>query len=128
MREIKFRAWDVKRGEMRGGIDNLMLDLAGNLYWQFGYREPEMLDRDSRENFVVMQYIGFKDENGIEIYEGDVVEYEFDGHLCRGAIIYNKNGFWLKNGYIPYECKVIGNIHENPGILLDRNIPKASNS
>ena len=122
MREIRFRAWNNKTKRMIDPHKLTPLVLNKECIEMKGVFLP------FHEDVELEQYIGFKDENGIEIYEGDVVEYEFDGHLCRGAIIYNKNGFWLKNGYIPYECKVIGNIHENPGILPDGNIPKASNS
>jgi uncharacterized phage protein (TIGR01671 family) len=52
MREIKFRAWDVKDGSM---ITN-PLDF------------PELYPTNE-----LMQYTGLKDKNGVEIYDGDVL-------------------------------------------------------
>ena len=72
MREIKFRAWDVEREKYRFGADNLMMDLSGRLYWQFGYAEPDMLPKDTP--FRIEQFTGIQDSEGVNIYEGDIVK------------------------------------------------------
>lgn len=75
----------------------------------------------------IMWSTGLKDENGIEIYESDLVEYRDDEESFTGEIETTCFGAYAKtkNDYIRFEdfsdentriagnCYVVGNIYEN---------------
>ena len=122
-REIKFRAWDISdkdKGAYMLGPYNLTDSIFNN--------------KDIRL-MILMQYTGLKDENGKEIYEGDIVNGRYlvqrslDPNAepeivhFEGVIEYAEGCYYVKaeNGqcvfsftYSDYEMEAIGNIYENP--------------
>lgn len=71
---------------------------------------------------TVGQYTGFDDNTGTEIYEGDVVEYQSDCGRIISEVVFCDGAFCVEDGaYLlceySNECKIVGNIHDNPEIL-----------
>ena len=119
-REIKFRVYDKELKRMRyfnSPHDFICFDEKGNGYYH-------NMQTGLGEWFSdLMQYTGLKDKNGVEVYEGDKVmfDYEWTEHDEIGVITWNKDtaSFQIK-GHIPSSSmkrldrmKVIGNVYEN---------------
>ncbi|WP_203266240.1 YopX family protein [Streptococcus uberis] len=87
----------------------------------------------SFDDIILMQSTGLFDKNGVEIFEGDVVNacgYDSDqGRIYKttdftGVIVYRKNSFCLQFGDFldswwasDEEIEVIGNIYQNSDLL-----------
>ena len=131
MREIKFRGFSKEYNKMFNYKE--MKDASDGMY-KICDRELKRIDANCNylkkglylptedKDLILMQYTGLKDINGIEIYEGDILEYTFDGVTKRDVIVYEGNMFTYRNAirWNLQSDKVIGNIYENSELLEER--------
>lgn len=125
MRDIKFRAW-FDDGEATTMIP-----------WEALSEEDTFtIDMFNNDKFTLLQYIGLEDKDGEEIYEGDILietitDKESDQYGIREivSVIWSDFdcAFKLANEHDVWDIwedpdvhvhKVIGNIYQNPGLLL----------
>jgi len=127
MREIKFRAWDIREKTMYP-----ILDLEEIYNGAKFIKNPYKLYDDMFNDIVIMQYTGLKDKNGQEIYEGDItidkfndmgiIKWEESWACFYCEPLKNKNEIQtLATINIQHEeyynWEVIGNIYENSELL-----------
>lgn len=122
MREVKFRGYSIddKCWITGYGVEKITED---------GFFIPTGCANDTYEVFKesIGEYTGEKDINGIEIYEGDIIETTRALNHIIGAVIYRKASWYIqsKEGYnvrlisifSTAENKIIGNVYENKNLL-----------
>ncbi len=86
MREIKFRAWDKVEKQMITKNFGNFINFNGTVFHN-GMKQGD---------WTLMQYTGLKDKNGKEIYEGDIVQFEYEGErICAGEVKWrNEVSIW----------------------------------
>ena len=116
---IKFRAWNKVNKIMYADAINNCLD-----EFSMVIKHPQI--------YEVMQYIGLKDKNGVEVCEGDIIqainrnydcEDDRDKYFQAFKITYLNGCFMFGNWnaqefYNKFMFKeIIGNIYENPKMI-----------
>ena len=123
-REIKFRVWDGKKFTEKDCYINSSTGKVFSYEEDYGgtFSSHKQL---RQEKWVAQQFIGLKDKNGREIYEGDIVSQSqvvysdcIFGFVLNTSRRHNIDEKYGDYAYIHKDRKsyyeVIGNIFENP--------------
>lgn len=121
MRMPKVRAWDKKGQKMQ---------TVSCIQWVNGKIDAVCINREEvrpANEFILTWRIGLKDKNNKEIFEGDILKYEYDGEQQIAFVKYDieqacfglasKNSFW---GFWDMKPEIIGNIYENAELLEEK--------
>lgn len=142
MRELKVRAWHKPYKQMCQ-VESLRFD--GNGVYTAVLIEEPFYDRKlvEADEIVIEQFTGLKDRNGTDIYEGDIIQFEFWNEKYYRQIAYNsaiasyeaitvasptskklrqkaKYSFSELYKISSKGFKVVGNIHENPELVEEK--------
>ena len=131
MKEIKYRIWTGKKMLYEGDseLDHYAMTFDGKIVCG---ADTDLVYAEF--DWMLMQYIGLKDINGKDIYEGDIIRHlswvnSFDNQTDawgESEVIDNLQDFFENKGYSEQELgesydsehlEVTGNVYENPELL-----------
>ena len=133
-REIKFRAWDTKKNKMWSaeemGRDELTINPDGRGFVNVSSVDPRLSQYP--QHLIPLQFTGLRAEHGQgkEVYRSDIVRITMAcGDVVIGEVTWDEDnfgwavdigpGFWDFGNIVMchHLVEVIGNIHDNPGLL-----------
>lgn len=121
---LKFRAWHK---ELKRMYPVYTMECIDTKYMRVCSPQGDVF---SINHVELMQWTGFVDNNGTDIYDGDIISNDWDAGYVYCTVFWDgDDGFWkvrqAGSGEIDplYEMneKVIGNIYENPELLEQNN-------
>lgn len=120
MRPIKFRAWLKSAHRMVTPTSLRFLD-NGHIW-----AKVDGIGNVSENSCELMQYTGLTDENGVDVYEGDVLQWHTDNlaqkdwtgivRWLKGAFIVDTGGSYqalIQTEWYQHHSRVVGNIYAN---------------
>lgn len=128
MRKFKFRIWNKVESKMIEAFNEniTVITLSGLNVLSIEPGIMKWTDIIGKEFFEIVQYTGFKDKNGKDIYEGDIVK----GTTFRGIVEWSERygKYWIKLAdnrhgkttalyHNAYAIEITGNIYENPELV-----------
>ncbi len=132
MRDLKFIAWD-KRAKQMYQVENLGVGTAPHQKVAESYHQPNTgYNKFYPAEVIVMQYTGFKDNHGDEIYEGHILRYDNPEYKLSHETPYvikwneeearfecvNKTNFMLPSVW--KDMEIVGNVFENPELVDEK--------
>ena len=122
---MRYRLWCKDKNEWEK--DSWVILPNGNLMWvEYG----NLVGGVYMKNHILVRSTEFKDIEGKEIYEGDIIRYwdNFDERYKLAIIKFNKGSFIMTNDRINWDVglinkddkiKIVGNIYENKDLIKD---------